>query len=176
MLARTLLLLGSAWATFAVTSSLRRQPRAALRCPADNPDCHVGDAEISLEVERPNTLPEVAFRNEFVLQGTVKTRSPLIAATLLIQGKYPSSQPFRCIDLSSTGSIPNCSSILGKVIGSQGGTFSIVVRDQLFAEFVQARPFLNHLRIAVRNGAFEASLDREIFNFSFVQPGRPRPQ
>ncbi len=94
---RVVLLLVAAWATFAASTLLIPKPRkVAFVCPfPPPPDCPGGGLDLEVEILRPSELTEFVFRNEFVLEGVVRSpHRPITFAILQIWGRYPSSLPF----------------------------------------------------------------------------------
>src|SRR5262245_22169039 len=117
--------LTATWAAIAGVTLRRRHKRLAIAgCPANDPECH-GNVGLMLELERPDCT-ETVFTNEFVLKGhiTLQSNTPVAQATLLIQGRPPSSLPFKEIDLMNGE--------LGRVVKPQGGPFVAVIKNQLF--------------------------------------------
>jgi len=139
-------LLTATWAAVAGITVRRRQKRLAIAdCPANHPDCH-GNVGLTLELERPDCT-ETVFTNEFVLQGhiTLQSNTPVAQATLLIQGRPPSTLPFKEIDLMNGE--------LGRVVRPQGGRFLAVIKNQLFCAAAQLVPYRNDITVFVVDAA-----------------------
>jgi len=129
----------------------------------NNPNCHGEDSDFLLELSRPDVIPEFVLANAFVLQGRVMTSGePLLAATLLIQGRYPSSLPFYETSLLNGD--------FGNVIPLNGGAFRILVKDKLFAEFMQLIP-ATIMSSSRHKPPFRATLEREVIQVFAVPFG-----
>ena len=163
------LLLSGTWAAIAAITLRRRHKRLAVaRCPVNDPDCH-GTVGLALELQRPDDT-ETVFANEFVLQGhiTLQSNTPVTQATLLIQGRPPSSLPFKEIDLMNGE--------LGNVVRPQGGRFLAVVKNQLFCAAAQLIPYRNDITVFVVDAiGRHVEISRTVINLSclFINPHGP---